>query len=155
MKNPIHLYRRRRLRKFATSFTAALKERFGRKPLYTADEIEEVGTYIGMNAKEREWAYGMFAKEEACQGFLTRIGSSQTASGLRFILAGQMFGYGTSVGYDGLWNRFDDPEDLVIGGISSVGSDGASGAGFFGGFDHDGGDGGGSDCGGSDSGSSG
>lgn len=134
MKTLIQKYRRKQLRKFAKNFTSEIKQRFGKKVLYSAAEVEEVAVSMGVSSKEREWAYGMFAEEEACQGFLTRIGSSKTARELRSFLAGWMFGGGTSVGYDGMWNRFDDPDDTVMGGLSN-----ASG-GSFGGYSGDAGD---------------
>ena len=120
MKTLIQTYRRRQLRKFAKAFTSEIKGRFGKKVLYSAAEVEEVAVSMGVSSREREWAYGMFAEEEACQGFLSRIGSSKTAKELRFILAGLMFGGGTAVGYDGMWNRFDDPDDTVMGGLSNA-----------------------------------
>ena len=143
MKTLIQSFRRRRLRKFAKVFTSEIKDRFGEKLLYSASEIEEVAAAIGISSKEREWAYGMFAEEPACQGFLSRIGSSQTARNLRMMLAGQMFGGGTSVGYESLWNRFDDPDDTVMGGISNAPG------GSFGGYSADSSDDG-FDAGGSD-----
>lgn len=147
MKTLIQAYRRRQLRKFAKAFTSEIKDRFGKKILYSAAEVEEVAVSMGVSSKEREWAYGMFAEEQACQGFLTRIGSSKTARELRSFLAGWMFGGGTAVGYDGMWNRFDDPDDTVMGGISSAsGSSFASSMGDDGGGDYD--------SGGSDEGSS-
>ncbi|MGL4401577.1 MAG: DUF6559 family protein [Luteolibacter sp.] len=143
MKSLIQTYRRRQLRKFTKTFTSEIKNRFGKKVLYSAAEIEEVAVSMGVSSKEREWAYGMFAEEEACQGFLTRMGSSKTATELRSFLAGLMFGGGTTVGYDGMWNRFDDPDDTVMGGISSTSS-----SSFAVGMSEDGG--GGYDSGGSD-----
>lgn len=148
MKTLIQSYRRRQLRKFAKAFTAEIKGRFGKKVLYSAAEVEEAAVSMGVSSKQREWAYGMFAEEEACQGFLSRIGSSKTARELRFFLAGFMFGGGTAVGYDGMWNRFDDPDDTVMGGLSngSGGSHGddSSDSGDDG-FDSGGSDGGSSD----------
>jgi len=143
MKTLIQTYRRRQLRNFAKTFTAEIKDRFGKKVLYSAAEVEEVAVSLGVNSKEREWAYGMFAEESACQGFLSRIGSSKTAKELRFILAGLMFGGGTSVGYDGMWNRFDDPDDTVMGGVSNSGISYGSDSGDAGddGFDSGGADG--------------
>ena len=130
MRKLIQTYRRRQLRKFAKTFKLEIQERFGKKVFYSAGEIEDVATLIGVSSKQREWAYGMFAEEPACQGFLSRIGSSRTAKELRFVLAGLMFGGGGGVGYDFMWNRFDDPDDTVMGGLSKVpgGSlDGATG----------------------------
>jgi hypothetical protein len=147
MKTLIQKYHRRQLRNFAREFSSDIKDRFGKKVLYSAAEIEEVAASKGVSSKEREWAYGMFAEESACQGFLSRIGSSRTARELRFFLSGFMFGGGTSVGYEDLWNRFDDPDDTVMGGISS-----SSGSSFAGSMGADGdGD---HDSGGSDGGSS-
>ncbi len=147
MKTLIQTYRRKQLRKFAKAFTSEIKDRFGKKVLYSAAEVEEVAVSMGVSSKEREWAYGMFAEEEACQGFLTRMGSSKTSRELRSFLAGWMFGGGTSVGYEGMWNRFDDPNDTVMSGISS-----ASGSSFGGSFGDD--SGGDHNSGGSDGGSS-
>lgn len=120
MKKLIQTYRRRQLRKFAKAFKLEIQDRFGRKVFYSAGEIEDVATSMGVSSKQREWAYGMFAEEPACQGFLSRIGSSRTAKELRFFLTGFMFGGGGAVGYDTMWNRFDDPDDTVIGGLSSL-----------------------------------
>jgi hypothetical protein len=75
---------------------------------------------MGVGNREREWAYGMFAEEDACQGFLSRIGSSKLARELRLALSGLMFGGGSAVGYDVMWNRFDDPDDTVMGGLSNA-----------------------------------
>jgi len=148
MKTLIQTYRRRQLRKFAKSFTSEIKERFGKKVLYSAAEVEEVAVSMGVSSKEREWAYGMFAEEEACQGFLTRIGSSKTARELRSILSGLMFGGGSAAGYDGMWNRFDDPDDAVMGGLSN--GPGSSYGGSSGDFSEGAPDPGGSDGGSSD-----
>ena len=138
MKTLIQTYRRRQLRMFAKTFASEIKGRFGKKILYSSAEIEEVAVSIGVSAKEREWAYGMFAEEEACQGFLSRIGSSRTARELRFLLSSLMFGGGSSFGYEVMWNRFDDPDDTVMGGISSAsGSYPAGSLGNDGGGDHD------------------
>ena len=144
MKTLIQTYRRRQLRSFAKAFTSEIKDRFGKKVLYSAAEVEEVAVSMGVSSKEREWAYGMFAEESACQGFLSRIGSSKTANELRGILSGLMFGGGTSVGYEGMWNRFDDPDDTVMGGLSNASgssSGGHSGDGGDDGFDSGGADG--------------
>lgn len=119
MLNLIKKYRRNQLRKFARNFTSEIKDRFGKKTLYSTSEIEEVAMAIGVNSKEREWAYGMFGEEAACQGFLSRLGSSKTARELRFFLGAMMFGDGSSVEYDSMWNRFDDPENAVMGGSSN------------------------------------
>ncbi len=148
MKKLIESHRRKKLRKFAKTFSAEIKDRFGKKILYPADEIDEVAASIGVTNKQREWAYGMFAEEAACQGFLSRIGSSRTARELRIFMAGSMFGAGSSVGYESMWNRFDDPDDTVIGGLSNA-SGGSSGghSGDSGDSDYDSGgfDGGSSD----------
>jgi small ligand-binding sensory domain FIST len=143
MKTIVQAWRRRRLRAFARRFTAAIKKRRGKKVLYSAAEIEEVAVSLGVSSKEREWAYGMFAEEEASQGYLTRIGSSRTARELRVFLAGYMFGGSTSVGYEGMWNRFDDPDDAVMGGLFN--SSGSSSAGYSGEADDDGSDSGSGD----------
>jgi hypothetical protein len=148
MKTLFQHFRRRRLRKFAKTFSSEIKDRFGKKVLYSAAEIDEVATSIGVSNEQREWAYGMFAEEAACQGFLSRIGSSRTARELRFFLAGSLFGGGSSVGYESMWNRFDDPDDTVMGGLSS-GSGSSSGGSASDaadcGFDSGGSDGGSSD----------
>ena len=143
MKTLIQTYRRRQLRKFAKAFTSEIRSRFGKNVLYSAAEVEEVAVSMGVSSKQREWAYGMFAEEEACQGFLSRIGSSKTARELRFFLAGLMFGGGTAVGYDTMCNRFDDPDDTVMGGLSNYSG------GHHGGYSSDSGDDG-FDSGGSD-----
>ncbi len=142
MKTLIQTYRRRQLRKFAKAFTSEIKGRFGRKVLYSADEIEEVAASMGVSSKEREWAYGMFAEEPACQGFLSRLGSSKTAKELRYFLAGLMFGGGSGAGYDELWNRFEDPDNIVMGGQSNA--SGSTLGGSSGGVDDSGGSDGGS-----------
>jgi|GEM_PF-3120873 hypothetical protein len=147
MKKIIVSYRRKQLRKFAKAFSFQIKDRFGKKVLYSAAEIDEIAVSIGVSDKEREWAYGMFAEEPACQGFLSRIGSSRTAKELRLFLAASMFGGGSSVGYESMWNRFDDPDDTVLGGLSN--GSGSS----FGGYSGDAADGD-SNSGGSDGGSS-
>ena len=148
MKRLIQNYRRKKLRKFAKTFSAEIKDRFGQKILYPADEIDEVAASIGVSSKEREWAYGMFAEEAACQGFLSRIGSSRTAKELRIFMASAMFGGGSSVGYESMWNRFDDPDDTAIGGLSNA--PGSSFGGYSGDSTDSAYDSGGSDGGSSD-----
>ena len=143
MKALIQTYRRRQLRKFAKAFTAEIRSHFGKKILYSAAEVEEAAVSMGVSSKQREWAYGIFAEEEACQGFLSRTGSSKTARELRFFLADLMFGGITVVGYDGIWNRSDDPDDTVMEGLSTY--SGGSHGGYTSDSGYDGFDSGGSD----------
>ncbi len=144
-------FRRYRLRRATSKVSDTLTEQFGSKKFYSITEMEEACTLVGVTGKQRELAYAMFSEEEVCNGFLSRIGCSKTARDLRFFAASTLFGTGTTVGYDSLWNRFHDYNDLVVGGIQNTGSfsdSGGAGSGGDdgGGFsDFGGGDGGGGD----------
>ena len=146
------ILRNRSYRRLTKKISEALIEQFGRKTLYSAAEVDTVNRMIGLSMKQQEMAYAMFSDEEACNGFLTKLGSSKTARELRVMMSGFLFGGGSTVGYDSLWNRFHDYDNEVIGGIQSLGAtssatigDGGdydsggdfdSGGGFDGGGDH-------------------
>ena len=142
-------FRRWRFKQVAKKVSLALKEQHGEKNTYSAPELEEAIRTVGLSGKQREYAYAMFADEEVCNRFLSRIGSSRTTRELRLILSGSMFGGGVAVGYDSSWNRFHDYDNEILGGLQSVGS--SSSGGFGGGW----GDDGGYDCGGGGDGGSG
>lgn len=129
-----------------------LKKVFGDKKFYSAYEVDSAARAVGLSDSQRELAFAMFAEEEACNGFLSKIGSSFTAKELRGWCAGYMFGATAPVGYDSLWNRFHDYNNEVSSGLQSVGSSPGGGESGYWGGDGDGGfdSGGGSDGGGGD-----
>lgn len=122
-----------RLRRTAKAVAGALESEYGKKKLYTDEELDFVCAKLRLNEDDTVNAYGMFAEETACDGFLTKVGASKTARELRVFLAGQMFGGGCTVDYDSLWNRFHDfdnqlappaPKSTSGGGWFSSGDDG-------------------------------
>ncbi len=145
-KEMIRSFRTRHYKRVAKKISEALIDQFGSKNLYSAAEVDTVARMVGLSLKQQEIAYALFTEEEACDGFLTKLGSSRTARELRFMMSGYLFGAGSSVGYDGLWNRFHDYDNEVVGGIQSIGSGSSGGSGDDGGNDSGGGfDGGGGD----------
>jgi len=140
--------KKRRLRKTAKAVAEALESQYGKKKLYSDEELDFVCTKLNLNEDDTVNAYGMFAEETACDGFLTKVGASKTARELRMFLAGQMFDGTYTVDYDSLWNRFHDFDNQLAPSSPSTSSGGGwfSGAGDDGDFDSgaaSGGDGGG------------
>lgn len=127
--------KKRRLRKTAKAVAEALESEYGKKKLYTDEELDTVCTQLGLNEADTVNAYGMFAEETVCDGFLTKIGASKNARELRTFLAGQLFGDGYMVNYDMLWNKFHDYDNQ----LAPPSSNSSSGGGWLGGSGDDGG----------------
>ncbi len=140
-----------RFKQIAKKVSLTLKEQHGAKDLYSAAELEEAICIVGLSGKQREYAYAMYTDEEVYNGFLSRVGASQTARELRFILGSSMFGSASAVGYDSSWNRFHDYDNEVLGGLQSLGGSSSGGSGGGWGDDgYDSNDSGGCDGGGCD-----
>lgn len=119
--------KKRRLRKTAKAVAEVLESEYGKKKLYTDEEMDFVCTKLNLNEDDTVNAYGMFAEEKDCDGFLTKVGASKTARELRAFLAGQLFGGGYTVDYDSLWNKFLDFDNQLAPPSPS----GSSGGGWF------------------------
>jgi hypothetical protein len=129
-----------RLQALAKTVSDILRQRFGNKEFYTADEVEVACNQCDVPASSREYAVAMFVEPELTKGFLEKLGSSKTALELRKFLAAQIFFYYLpNVSYESSTNDFHHTGDSH--GHGSGGIDG-SGSGHGGHGGHDGGHGG-------------
>ena len=139
-----------RIQALAKTVSGILRQRFGTKQFYTADEVEAACNQCHVPASVREYAVAMFVEPEETHGFLQKLGSSKTAIELRRFLAGQIFFYYLpDVSYGSTTNDFHDAGDSHGHGSGGFDGSGSEHGGGHGGCDgghggHDsGGDGGG------------
>ncbi len=101
-----------RLQALAKTVSDILRQRFGTKQFYTADEVESACNQCHVPVSVREYAVAMFVEPEQTQGFLQKLGSSKTAIELRKFLAGQIFFDSLpDVSYGSSTNDFQDTGD--------------------------------------------
>ena len=127
-----------RIQALAKTVSDILRQRFGAKQFYTADEVEEACNQCNVPASVREYAVAMFVEPEQTMGFLQKLGSSKTALELRKFLAAEIFFYYLpDVSYGSSVNEFHEAGDSHghgAGGLDGSGSD----HGGHGGYDHGG-----------------
>jgi len=82
-----------RIQALAKTVSGVLRQRFGTKQFYTADEVEAACDQSHVPASVREYAVAMFVEPEQTQAFLQKLGSSKTAIELRKFPAAQIFFY--------------------------------------------------------------
>ena len=138
--------KRRRVRKTAKRVSKALHSQYGNKAYYTGDEMSFVCLQLHLGEAETVDAYGMFAEEAACDGFLSKIDYAGTATELRKAISSLMFRDDPVPDDDDSSNRFHVSDDELDSSKSTAGA----GGGWFSGGDEDGGSDSGfdSDCGG-------
>jgi len=130
-----------RLSALATSVSRTLRQRYGTKKFYTANEVEAVCNECRVPHDSRQYAVAMFVEPEQSQGFLQRLGSCKTTAELRKFMAQQIFFYyvpGTSFDADGVdFHQAGDAGGATPGTFdgSSAESGGDGGGGSDGGGD--------------------
>ncbi len=131
-----------RIRALAKSVSSILRQRFGSKQFYTAEEVDAACEECRAPESVRQYAVAMFVEPEQAGGVLQKLGSSKTARELRTFLATQIFFISLP---DVSLNAF--AIDFDAAGDSGGGASDSSGVGGDGGSDGggDGGGGGGGD----------
>lgn len=80
-----------RIRALAKSVSSILRQRFGSKQFYTAEEVDAACHECRAPEAVRQYAVAMFVEPEQAGGVLQKLGSSRTAHELRTFLATQIF----------------------------------------------------------------
>lgn len=80
-----------RIRALAKSVSSILRQKFGSKQFYTAEEVAIACDEGGAAENVRQYAVAMFVEPEQAGGVLQKLGSSKTAHELRKFLATQIF----------------------------------------------------------------
>lgn len=131
-----------RLSALATTVSAYLRNTYGVRKFYGADEVEDACNECRVPFDSRQYAVAMFVEPEQSTGFLQRLGSSKTANELRKFMAQQVFFYYLpNTSFDS--NSLDFHQAGEVGGATTGNFDNAGlDSGGDGGCDGGGGDGG-------------
>jgi hypothetical protein len=128
--------KRRAIKSFVRDMGPALRQEFGKKPHYSAEEVRKVGNRVGSNSDYMPYAFCMFCTPMVFDSLYH--GSSHNYDAMREEVGSTFFGGDTSFN-----------ADTVIEAGESFPDSGSSGGDSGGGWDSGGGGGGGdSGCGG-------
>ena len=126
--------KRRAIKSFVRDMGPALRQEFGKKPHYTAEEVRTSGRRVGSDMDYLPYAYVMFCTPDTFASQVSGSGDTRDYDSMRQEVGSTFFGGDTSFSAD----------TVIEAGETSTGSDWSGGGDGGGGWDS----GGGGDCGG-------
>jgi len=121
----IELVQKWYFKNMAKKVSCALIKMHGEKIFYSRSELEVTLDIITLIRKKHKYIYAMFSNEAVCDEFLSYTDYGLSAKELRFRLGLCIFKNMNALDYESTWNRFHDYDNLVLGGLKSLGRSGA------------------------------
>ena len=143
--------KRRAIKSFVRDMGPALRQDFGKKPYYTAEEVRSAGRRVGSDMDYLPYAFVMFCTPETFASQDSGSGETHDYDAMRHEVGSTYFGGDTSFSADTVIEAGETSTDSGWSGGGDGGSGGSGGGDGGGGWDSGGGGdcgGGGGDCGG-------